>query len=150
MPPPLPDIVSAFIAHTATLPNTSAIVGSRISGRRRSKGEKDPQGWKMPTFGIVYHSVPGPVYFRQGTVPVTSENLQIECYGPNLMESKRLWRTLYTELFPDPPVPQGFHAAHCAVMSIQVIGQGAPAEETDTDFPRTIATILPQYCERPV
>lgn len=147
--PVMPDVIGAFIVRTASLPNTVGLVADRVSGRLQLRDTKHPNDWDMPTFAIVYRIVPGPIGIRKGTVPVIKEPIQVECYGPNLMESRRLWRTLYPELFPDPPVAQGFIAARCAVMSIEQMGSAAPLQENETAFPRTVATLLVEYSERP-
>jgi hypothetical protein len=153
------ELVQAFITHTAALPNTTALVSDRVSGRLRTKSKQDPAGWQMPTFAIVYRDVPGPSEQEPGNVPLAREPLQVECYGPTLRESRRLWRTLRGELFPDSiqdiltgnqPQPQGFIASGCAVASLQLMGSAAPLQESPEDLPRTVATLFVHYCTRPV
>jgi hypothetical protein len=150
MTAPLPDLIAAMITRARALPNTSALIGARASARLRIKDPKtDVNGWPMPTYGIVFRKVPGPVAERPGNVPVKQQPVQYECYGPDLRTADVLARTFIAELFPDPPDAQSFKAANCAVMSIQEMGAGAPLMESETDFPRVVGTLLIQYCERP-
>lgn len=102
----------------------------------------------MPTYGIVWRKVPGPVGTRDGTTPVARVPLQYECYGSDLRTADLLARTLLGELFPDPPTPQSFKAAGCAVFDIQELGAAAPLMESDTALPRVVGTLFVRYLER--
>jgi hypothetical protein len=152
---PFPDIVGAFIEHTKTLTAVVAMIGgsastARVSGTLRIKTNPDDlRGWEMPTTAIVYTSVPGPSPMGLGTMPVSASPIQYECYGTNRLSAGQLGRMLLGNLFPDPPATHGFIAAHCAVIGIQPMGGMAVIQETVTDFPRAVGTLLVSYVLRP-
>jgi hypothetical protein len=147
--PARPDLVAAFISRTSQLSGTVALAGTRISGRLRVRSSTDPSGWQMPTYAIVWRKVPGPVGSRGGTMPVARVPMQYECYGSDLRTADLLARTLLGELFPDPPAPQGFKAAGCAVFDMEEMGAAAPLMESETAFPRVVGTLFVRYLERP-
>jgi len=148
--PARPDLGAAFVVHTRSLTETGALVGNRVSLRLRTRTNKDPNGWVMPTYAIVWRRVPGPSGQRNGTTPVAQIPMQYECYGPDMRTADLLARTLLAELFPDPPVSQGFKAANCAVFDMQEMGSPAQLQESETDLPRVVGTLLVRYLERPV
>lgn len=145
------DLVGAIIEHTLALPETTALVGKRVSARLRIQSNTDPNGWKMPDYAVVWRKVPGPVGPRTGTTPVVQVPLQYECYGPDLRRADELARTLLGELFPDPPESQSFRSPTngCVVFDLQEMGAAAPLMETPTDLPRVVGTLFCRYLERP-
>lgn len=147
---PVPDLISAFIAHTRVLPNTQALTQGRVAGRLRIQSTNDPNGWPVPCYAIVWRIVPGPVGARRGTTPISRWPVQGECYGADLRAADLLFRTLFAELFPDPPASHGFIANHCAVVTLDMLGAPAPLQETTTDLARVVFSMLVQFVERPV
>lgn len=147
--PPRPDLIGAMIEYTRNLPETSALVGPRVSARLRVRNPADPNGWLMPDYAIVWRKVPGPVGQRTGTVPVSQVPLQYECYGKDLRTADLLARTLLAELFPDAPASQSFRASNgCVVFDLQEMGAGAPLMDSPTDLPRVVGTLFVRYLER--
>lgn len=149
--PARPDLAAALVVRTVQLTETNALIVGRVSARLKLFDAKnEPNGWKLPDYAIVWRKVPGPVPQRAGTVPLTSTTMQYECYGKDLRTADLLARTLLAELFPDPPAASGFIAAHCAVTKLQEMSSPYPSIDPDRSLPRSIGTLLVEYCERPV
>jgi hypothetical protein len=145
----LPDLVGAFIARTAQLSATYTLAGGRVSGGRpRIKGVDDPQGWEMPTYAIVYSAVPGPLFPRPGRVPFRSQNIQVDCYGPDLRTAGVLYQQFYADFFPaDNATPSGWIAGKCAVSSIEEISSPAALFGGENVWPRWTTTLLVKFVE---
>jgi hypothetical protein len=147
---PVPDLIAAFVAQSRALPNTNALTQGRVAGRLRIQGPTDPNGWPLPCYAIVWRLVPGPAGVRMGTTPISRWNIQGECYGTDLRAADLLFRTLFAELYPDPPAAHGFRQAHCAVISLDLLGAPAPLQESETDYARVVFSMLVQFVERAV
>lgn len=147
--PAQPDIIGAFIDHALGIPAIVAEVGASIPNARIT-GQRPKNEWNMPKSAVVFTKVPGPVRTQPGTVPIISEPIQWECYGTNQLSANNLALLVSGEFFPEPPTPQGFITAHCAVISIEVMGAAAPLQEDKTDWPRSVGTWLVTYCLRRV
>jgi hypothetical protein len=149
---PLPDLAGAMIAHTRTLGQTYSLCQGRVSaGRPRTKNSDDPNGWVMPTYAVVYLLVPGPLLPRPGRVPFRSQNIQVDCYGPDLRTAGTMYQTWYGDFFPvDQHQPSGFIAANCAVSSLEEIGSPMALYGGDNVWPRVTTTVLIKYFEVPV
>jgi len=147
---PLPNVLKAMLDQTRTFPDLVAMTNNQITGGRiRTFSVQDPTGWKMPSRAIVYHLVPGPSvrYYR---IPVRSQPIQVEWYGPDLRLADELWRTWYAHFFPSlPNVAQGFIQANCAVIQIDQMGATLGAYEAITGWPRVVQTISVLYSEIP-
>ena len=148
----LPDILGSFLAQTQNTPLTLALSGGRISGGRpRTKSGDDPTGWVMPTFAVVYILVAGPAITRAGRVPFKSQNIQVDCYGPDLRTAGEMYRTWYAEFYsPDIFTPTGFIAAHCAISSLEELSSPLGLYGGENVWPRVTSTHLVKYLEVPV
>lgn len=105
----------------------------------------------MPTYAVVYMLVAGPTRPRSGRVPYKTQNIQVECYGPDLRTATELYRTWYSDFYPaEPTVAQGFIAAHCAVVSLEEVSSPLGLYGEETVWPRVVTTHLVQYLEVPV
>lgn len=149
---PLPDVLGAMIARARTLPLTMALSQGRISGGRpRTQSPDDPSGWQMPTYAVVFLLVPGPIFPRPGRVPFRSQNIQVDCYGPDLRTAGTMYQTVYADFFPvDQFTATGFVTAHCAVSSLEEIGSPIALYGGENVWPRTSTTWLVKYVEVPV
>lgn len=147
----LPDILGAFIAETQLKTATYALCGGRVSaGRLRTQNPDDPSGWIMPTYAIVYMMVPGPAIQRPGRVPRKSQNIQVDCYGPDLRTASDLYRTWFSDFYPtDNHAPSGFIAAHCAVESLEELSSPAALFGGEFVWPKVVSTHLVRYSEVP-
>lgn len=145
----LPDLAGAFIVRTRELAPTFNLCQGRISaGRPRTQGPDDPTGWRMPTYAVVYLLVPGPLFPRPGRIPFRSQNLQVDCYGPDLRTAGLMYQTWYSDFFPPNMfVPTGFIAGNCAVSSIEEIGSPIALYGGENVWPRVSTTILIKYVE---
>ncbi len=145
-------IVDAFLVQTRLMPLTFALCGGRISvGRPRTQNANDPNGWVMPTYAVVYLMVSGPSMRRPGRVPFRSQNVQVECYGPDLRTAGELYRTWYSEFYPsDNHVAQGFIAAHCAVASLEEMSSPIALFGGENIWPKIVSTHMVKYFETPV
>lgn len=105
----------------------------------------------MPTYAVVYILVAGPAIPRTGRVPFKSQNVQVDCYGPDLRTAGEMYRTWYAEFYSaDSTLPTGFIAAHCAVSSLEEIGSPLALYGGDNVWPRVTSTHLIRYLETPV
>lgn len=149
---PLPDLIGAFIVQTRTKQATYSLCGGRVAGGRpRTQDADDPTGWRMPTYAIVYTAVAGPAYPRAGRIPFRSQNIQVDCYGPDLRSAALMYQTWYADFFPvDQFIPSGFIAAKCAVSSLEEIGSPISLYGGENVWPRWATTILVKYFETQV
>jgi|SRR6185437_7855515 len=148
----LPDLAGAMIVRTRELADTYNLCQGRIAaGRPRTSSPDDPNGWKMPTYALVYLLVPGPLLPRPGRVPFRSQNIQVDCYGPDLRTAGLMYQTWYGDFFPvDQFRPTGFIAGHCAVSSLEEIGSPIALYGGENVWPRVSTTILVKYIEQQV
>lgn len=149
---PLPDILGSFIVRTQSMTETMALCAGRISGGGpRTRDVNDPNGWVMPTYAVVYSLVGGPAIPRIGRVPWKSQNIQVECYGPDLRTAGEMYRTWYSDFYSsDITVPSGFISGHCAVGSIEELGSPNALYGGENLWPKIVTTILVRYLEVPV
>jgi len=149
MATPLPDVVGAMIQHARLQPGTFTLSQGHIAGGRpRTRNVDDPTGWLMPTYGIVFIPVPGPTFPRPGRVPFRSQNIQVDCYGPDLRTAGNMYQQFYADFFPvDQTQASGFVAGRCAVSSLEEIGSPAALFGGENVWPRVTTTLLVKFIE---
>jgi hypothetical protein len=152
MPYAIPNWLGAFLAQTRTYSDIMAYVNGRVAvGVFRTFSQQDPQGWKMPTSGIVYRGIAGP-FRRELQAPIRWQTMQVECYGKDLRLADELYRSLATKFMPqEMTLPHGFvvPSLGVAVLSMQELGSQFVEPDPVTGWPRSINTWWCQVNELP-
>jgi hypothetical protein len=124
--------------------------GRITAGRLRTRSPDDPSGWVMPTYGIVYYEVPGPLFRPYSRVPFRGQSIQVEFFGTDLRTAGELYRMWHAAFFPiENNRSTGFIAKNCAISSIEEVSSPAGLYQNETDWPRVVTAIMVKYSEVP-